>query len=79
MLKIVTVTDDSSIPKNLMLSFNHYLYIKFTHFPGLAWPDLNYGQVRLAHRVATSSFHQVHKPTLTIWKNLQTVHEHYYA
>ena len=78
MLIIATVTDDSSLPKNLMLSFNHYLYItfsknlmlsfnhylyiKFTHFPGLAWPDLNHGQVRLAHSVATSSFHQVHKP-----------------
>ena len=53
---IVTVTDESSLPKNLMLSFNHNLYIKFTHMPSLSWPDQNSGQERLAHNGTLKKF-----------------------
>ena len=51
MLTIATVTDESSLPKNLMLNFSHYIYIKFTHVPIPLWPDQDSGQVRLAHTV----------------------------
>ena len=52
MLTIVTVTDESSLPKSLIYaSATIYIYIKFTHVPGLAWPDQNSGEVTLAHTV----------------------------